>query len=158
MSDNYFNRKQNVRHISIKKKTASRICSTQVLYSFSFLNSDIDTLINSYVDNYLPKILKKLSINKLDFQLFESNIRGVHENLIIIDNIISKKLSKNWSIDRLSKTEKSVLRLATYELLFEKKFKKITIINEYISIIEVFGGNADFANGILDNISKEMKL
>ena len=27
-------------------------------------------------------------------------------------------------------------------------------MNEYISIFEVFGGNADFANGILDNISK----
>ena len=49
-----------------------------------------------------------------------------------------------------------MLRLATYELLFEKKFKKLTIMNEYISIIEVFGGNKDFANGILDNISKEI--
>ena len=57
----------------------------------------------------------------------------------------------------LSQTEKSVLRLATYELLFEKKFKKLTIINEYISIIEVFGGSPDFANGILENISKEIK-
>ena len=57
---------------------------------------------------------------------------------------------------RLSEIEKSILRLATYELLFAKRFNKLTIINEYISIIEVFGGNADFANGILDNISKEI--
>ena len=35
--------------------------------------------------------------------------------------------------------------------------KKITLINEYISIIEVFGGNPDFANGILENISKETR-
>ena len=63
-------------------------------------------------------------------------------------------MSKNWSFNRLSATEKSVLRLATYELCFDKRFKKITIINEYISIIESFGGNPDFANGILENISK----
>ena len=75
----------------------------------------------------------------------------------IIDEIISKNLSKNWSINRLSETEKSVLRLATYELLFERKFNKITIINEYISIIRVFGGSPDFANGILENISKEIE-
>ena len=44
--------------------------------------------------------------------------------------------------------------LATYELCYFKKIKKIIIINEYISIIESFGGNPNFANGILENISK----
>ena len=82
-------------------------------------------------------------------------IKGVYNNISTIDKIISKNLSKNWSINRLSETEKSVLRLATYELLFERKFKKLTIINEYISIIEVFV-SPDFANGILENISKEI--
>ena len=52
--------------------------------------------------------------------------------------------------------EKSVLRLATYELLFEKNFTRLTIMNEYISIFQVFGGNTDFANGILNNISREV--
>ena len=94
----------------------------------------------------------------MDYELFETIITGVHKNILKIDEIISKNLSSNWSIDRLSQTEKTVLRSATYELLFEKKFKKLTIMNEYISIFEVFGGNADFANGILDNISKEIKL
>ena len=39
----------------------------------------------------------------------------------------------------------------------KQNLKKLTIINEYISIIEVFGGSPDFANGILENISKEIK-
>ena len=155
MNDTKYKLKENVRHISIRKKTASRICSVQVLYSLSFLNYDIDFVINSYVSNYLPTILKQLSLQKLDYQLFDSNIRGVYMNLSKIDQMISKKLSKEWSIERLSETEKSILRLATYELLFQNKFNKITIINEYISINDVFGGNADFANGILENISKE---
>ena len=93
----------------------------------------------------------------MDYELFEVIITGVHKNILKIDEIISKNLSSNWSIDRLSQTEKTVLRSATYELLFENKFKKLTIMNEYISIFEVFGGNADFANGILDNISKEKR-
>ena len=156
MSDTTTKFKENIRHISIRKKTASRICSAQVLYGFSFINNDIDLTINSYVENYLSIILKELSLQKLDFELFQSNIKGVHKNLNKIDEIISKKLSQNWNINRLSEIEKSILRLATYELLFAKRFNKLTIINEYISIIEVFGGNVDFANGILDNISKEI--
>ena len=149
--------KDNLRHISIRKKTASRICSTQVLYGASFFNCDIDILINSYIENYLPSILEELELKELDYELLNNIIKGVSNNITKIDNIISEKLSKNWTIDRLSETEKSVLRLATYELLFETKFKKLTIINEYISIIEVFGGSPDFANGILENISKEIK-
>ena len=148
--------KKNLRHTSIRKKTASRICSTQVLYGASFSNCDIDFLINSYVVNYLPSILEELKLKSLDYELLNTIIKGVCENIIKIDDIISKKLSKDWSIDRLSETEKSVLRLATYELLFERKFQKLTIINEYVSIIEVFGGSPDFANGILENISKEI--
>ena len=157
MNDTKNNFKKNVRHVSIRKKTASRICSTQVLYGISFSNYDIDVLINSYVVNYLPSILEELKLKDLDYELLNTIIKGAYKNILKIDEIISKKLSKNWSFDRLSETEKSVLRLATYELLFERKFKKLTLINEYISIIEVFGGSPDFANGILENISKEIK-
>ena len=156
MNDTKNKFKKNLRHISIRKKTASRICSTQVLYGASFLNCDIDILINSYMVNYLPSILEDLDLKNLDYELLDTIVKGVYNNISKIDEIISKKLSKNWSIDRLSETERSALRLATYELLFEIKFKKLTIINEYISIIEVFGGSPDFANGILENISKEI--
>ena len=148
------NIKDNVRHNSILKKTASRICSTQVLYGASFVESEIDLLIKSYVDNYLASFLIELGIKKIDIDLFNSITKGVYKNISSIDNIISKHLSEKWSFNRLSETEKSVLRLATYELCYDKKFKKIIIINEYISIIESFGGNPNFANGILENISK----
>ena len=157
MNDTKPKLKDNLRHISIRKKTASRICSTQVLYGASFFNCDIDILINSYIENYLPSILEELELKELDYELLNNIIRGVYNNITKIDKIISEKLSKNWTIDRLSETEKSVLRLATYELLFETKFKKLTIINEYISIIEVFGGSPDFANGILENISRDLQ-
>ena len=157
MNDTKPKLKDNLRHISIRKKTASRICSTQVLYGASFFNCDIDILINSYIENYLPSILEELELKELDYELLNNIIRGVYNNITKIDKIISEKLSKNWTIDRLSETEKSVLRLATYELLFETKFKKLTIINEYISIIDVFGGSPDFANGILENISRDLQ-
>ena len=156
MNDTKHIPKKNLRHISIRKKTASRICSTQVLYGASFSNCDIDILINSYIENYLPSILDELKLKDLDYKLLNTIIKGVYNNITRIDKIISEKLSVNWTINRLSETEKTVLRLATYELLFETKFKKITIINEYISIIEVFGGSPDFANGILENISKDI--
>ena len=86
--------------------------------------------------------------------MFNTIVFGVHNNISAIDQILSNNLAKNWSIDRLSRTEKSVLRLAIFELCFQKKFKKVTIINEYISIMTAFGGDPSFTNAILEKISE----
>ena len=45
----------NIRHLSIRKKTASRICSTQVLYEASFLINEIDIIIEYYLYSQLNK-------------------------------------------------------------------------------------------------------
>ena len=146
--------KSNVRHNSIRKKTGSRICSTQVLYGLAFENNDINLIIDAFLDNYLLFTLKKLNIKEIDVYLFKSIIFGVLKNKDEIDNLISDNLSTNWSLDRLSLTEKIILRSATYELLFENNFKKLTIINEYISIMSAFGGDPSFTNAILEKISE----
>ena len=146
--------KSNVRHNSIRKKTGSRICSTQVLYGLAFENNDINLTIDTFLDKYLFFILKRLNIKEIDTYLFKSIIFGVLKNKDEIDNLISDNLSTNWSLDRLSLTEKIILRSATYELLFENNFKKLTIINEYISIMSAFGGDPSFTNAILEKISE----
>ncbi len=146
--------KKNIRKLSVRKKTASRICAVQVLYESSFCLNNIDFIIKSYFENYLYKILLDLNIKNIDEDLFYSIIKGVDEKKLKIDEIITENLSEKWSIERLSKTEISVFRLAVYELCYKLMFSKKTVINEYISIFEAFGGNTDFANGILENISQ----
>ena len=146
--------KKNIRQLSVRKKTASRICAVQVLYESSFCLNNIDFIIKSYFENYLHKILLDLNIKNIDEDLFYSIIKGVDKNNLKINEIITENLSEKWSLERLSKTEISVFRLAVYELCYEQMFSKKTVINEYISIFEAFGGNTDFANGILENISQ----
>ena len=95
-----------------------------------------------------------MNIKEIDIDLFKSIIFGVLKNKDEIDNLISDHLSTNWSLDRLSLTEKIILRSATYELIFENNFKKITIINEYVSIMTAFGGDPSFTNAILEKINE----
>ena len=146
--------KENIRQLSVRKKTASRISAVQVLYESSFFLNDIDFIIKSYFKNYLNPILLDLNIKNIDEDLFHIIIRGVDKNILKIDEIITLNLADKWSLDRLSKTEISVFRLAVFELCYAQLYNKKTIINEYISIFDVFGGNTNFANGILENISK----
>lgn len=79
---------------------------------------------------------------------------GVFENLEAIDEIISENLV-GWSISRISKTSRAVLRLAVYEL----KFTDVPVgvaINEALEICKKYSTESDasFVNGVLASVSK----
>lgn len=82
-------------------------------------------------------------------------VGGVSDNLKFIDEIISK-YAKNWQIERMAKTDKNILRIATFELLFSKDIPLKVAINEAIDIAKRYGDDESgkFVNGILDKISK----
>lgn len=85
----------------------------------------------------------------------EELILGVAENLERIDQVIEEH-STNWALDRMARVDLSLLRMATYELLFRPEIPTSVIINEAIEIGKRFGTKETpaFVNGILDKISR----
>ena len=147
--------KNNIRVKSVRKKTAARIAAVQVLYISKINEIDILSAKHDYLTNYQKFILTELAIKNIDIDLLNEIILYVENNIKKIDIFISDNLSNKWKIERLSLTELNIIRLSVYELCVSSRFDSKTIINEYISIFESFSGNVDFANGILDNISKQ---
>lgn len=94
-------------------------------------------------DVYLNKFAEKL-------------VYGVNENLDEINDIISKYLIK-WKKNRISKVSMSLLRLATYEIIFERMIPLSVSINEAVELAKIYGGKNDFSfvNGVLSSIAKE---
>ncbi len=80
----------------------------------------------------------------------------VVNNLKNIDEIIDKNLL-NWDFSRLSIIDKSILRLATYELIYEDKIPIEVSIDEAIEIAKEYDSEkgGKFVNGVLDNIAKK---
>ena len=144
----------NVRQLSVRKKTAARICAVQVLYSSMIGNISIQEAINNFQSFYQEYILNELNIKKIDLDLFNEILFNVEKNKKLIDKFISENLAQNWAFDRLSLTELSIFRLSVYELCISLKFDKKTIINEYVSLFNNFCGEPDFANGFLNNVLK----
>jgi len=85
----------------------------------------------------------------------EELILGVAENLEKIDQVIEEH-STNWALDRMARVDLSLLRMATYELLFSPETPTSVVINEAIEIGKRFGtkDTPAFVNGILDKISR----
>lgn len=67
-----------------------------------------------------------------------------------IDEIISGCAPK-WPIDQINNIDLAILRLAVYELLFEKNTPKKVVINEAIELAKEFGAKSSskFVNGVL---------
>ena len=144
----------NIRHKSIRKKTASRIAAIQILYLHQFNDQPLFESISTYELHYKKFLLEKLDIKELDTNLLSDLLENFDKNMGAYDTIIEKNLSKDWKIGRLGKNELNILRLSIFELKFFKKFDKKTIINEYVSLFNNFCGEPDFANGFLNNVLK----
>lgn len=81
-------------------------------------------------------------------------IKGVSSSLTEIDPLISST-SSSWSISRIGRVERAILRLAVYELLHRPDIPVSVVINEAIEIAKRYGTaeSPAFVNGILDEIA-----
>ena len=83
-------------------------------------------------------------------------IMGIEKNQEQIQSAIEANLKSNWKIDRISKVNLSILKLAIYEIKYTKVPFKVAI-NEAVELAKRYGEeNAKtFVNGILASIVKE---
>lgn len=88
-----------------------------------------------------------------DVEFANAIVDGISENRAAIDEIIGSR-SKGWAVDRMPKIDASVLRVAVYELVYDKRAPRKVIVNEAVRIATKYGGedSPKFINGILGNI------
>jgi N utilization substance protein B len=81
---------------------------------------------------------------------------GTIENIDRIDVLLAR-YAEHWRVARMAAVDRNVLRLGTYELLYETQTPQAVIINEALEIARKFSTpeSIHFINGILDSIRKE---
>lgn len=85
---------------------------------------------------------------------YEQLVRGTMENRDEIDGYLTEQL-ENWALDRLPKIERTVLRLALYELKYDDQAPERVIVNEAIELSKTFGDEKSgrFVNGVLSKFT-----
>ncbi len=80
--------------------------------------------------------------------------KGVIENLAKIDSKLTVA-SENWSLSRMGRVDRAILRVAAYEILFLDDIPINVGINEAIEIAKRYGSDesANFVNGVLDRVA-----
>ena len=85
-------------------------------------------------------------------------VLGIEKNKTGIDAKIEKNLKQEWKIERISKIDLCILKLAIYEIKFKYIPYKIEI-NEAVELAKKYGekNSSKFINGALGKVVKEMK-
>ncbi len=83
---------------------------------------------------------------------------GVWENRTDLDRLISRS-SKNWRVERMSRVDINILRIAIYEVLYMKDVPPKVSIDEAVELGKRYGTEESgaFINGILDHIYNQLK-
>ncbi len=82
-------------------------------------------------------------------------IFGIEKNKKDIESLIEKNLKTDWKIDRISKVDLSILKLAIYEIKYKEIPFKV-VINEAVELAKKYGEDSskNFVNGILASVVK----
>lgn len=114
-------------------------------------------------DNYEEQVELFLESNEITdekvISYLKDVVNGIENNNSEINELISKNLKENWSLNRIPKISLSLLKLAIYEMLYSKIPYKVAI-NEVVELAKKYGDEAspNFINGILASVVKEKGL
>ena len=108
-------------------------------------------------DDELEMFLESNEIDDEEVKEYLKDILfGISENEEKINEFIKKNLKENWEIERVSKINISILKVAIYEIIYKKIPFKVEI-NEAVELAKKYADEqgAPFVNGVLASIVKE---
>jgi len=90
-------------------------------------------------------------------ELANAIVRGYGEHREDIDGTI-RGVSQHWRLERMTRVDRNILRLGTYELMRLHDVPRRVTLNEAVELAKRFGseGSAGFVNGVLDRIATDL--
>lgn len=110
-------------------------------------------------EDYIDLFIESEGITDKNAQNYIKTIAmGVASHEEEIESFIASNLKKDWNINRISKIDLSLLKLAIYEIQYKKLEYKI-VINEAVELAKKYGeeNSANFINGVLASVVKELE-
>lgn len=132
------------------ERTYARRCALQILYTSEIQGAYPSAVATSekllFEDGDLPEYAHRLC-------------EGVEAHRVEIDRMLAST-SENWSLARMPIVDRSILRLATFEMAYVDEVPVSVSINEAVELAKDFGGEDEsprFVNGVLGRISVQLK-
>ena len=142
-----------------RSRSAARLAAVQALYKHEMEGTPLPRLLKEFHDHRLGATIEDAQYAEAEQSFFDDVVSGVDARRNEIDSAIAAKLAEGWSLERLDKPMKAILRAGAYELIARADVPVGSVISEYVDVAHAFYDKREsgFVNGLLDAIAKEAR-
>lgn len=129
----------------------SREIAMELLFGMTLSKNTLEETIEYFIEDY------EMKLGTIDIEYIKNILEIVEKNKETLDEKITAALV-NWKLDRISKVNLTILRLAIAEMLYLEDVPEKVAINEAIELTKTYSDekSVSFVNGVLDNAFKGM--
>lgn len=134
----------------------AREIAVQSLYWIEMNEVSAEEAVHSVMEQLRELEEKDLKEDDKTLAFILALVKGVRERLDSIDEWISRSL-RGWKLDRLSRVDKQILRMAVFEMIYYDETPPIVAVNEAVELAKAFGDeqSGKFVNGVLGKILQD---
>jgi N utilization substance protein B len=142
-----------------RARSAARLAAVQALYQQEMEGTRMPTLLDEFHQHRLGATIEDVEYADAEVEFFDDLVKGVDARRDEIDAAIEGKLASGWSLERLDKPMRQILRAGTYELIARIDVPTATVISEYVDVADAFYDKREkgFVNGLLDGVAKAVR-
>ena len=142
-----------------RSRSAARLAAVQALYQHEMEGTPLPRLLKEFHDHRLGATIEDETYHDAEIDFFDDVVTGTDSRRDEIDALIVARLAEGWSLERLDRPMRAILRAGAYELIARSDVPVASIINEYVDVAHAFFDKREsgFVNGLLDAIAKEAR-
>ena len=140
-------------------RSAARLAAVQALYQQEMEGTPLPRLLHEFHEHRLGATIEDETYHEAEHDFFDDIVAGTDARRDEIDGLIGAKLAEGWSLERLDRAMRAILRAGTYEIIARRDVPVASVISEYIDVAHAFFDKREsgFVNGLLDAIAKEAR-
>jgi N utilization substance protein B len=142
-----------------RSRSAARLAAVQALYQHEMEGTPLPRLLKEFHDHRIGATIEDEQYHEAEIDFFDDIVAGVDARRDEIDQAISAKLASGWSLERIDRPMRAILRAGAYELIARADVPIGSVISEYVDVAHAFYDKREsgFVNGLLDSIAKEVR-
>jgi N utilization substance protein B len=142
-----------------RSRSAARLAAVQAIYQQEMEGTPLPRLLKEFHDHRLGATIEDEQYHEAERDFFDDIVTGAYARGTDIDEAIAAKLATGWSLERLDRPMRAILRAGTYELIARPDVPVGSVISEYVDVAHAFYDKREsgFVNGLLDAIAKEVR-
>ena len=143
-----------------RSRSVARLAAVQALYQLEMETTPIARLLHEFHEHRLGATIEGATYADAEVDFFNDVVKGVDERRSEIDAVISANLGQGWTLDRLDRSLRQILRAGVYELLARSDIPTGSVISEYLDVAHAFFPPKEkkFVNGVLDAVAKAVRI